>query len=313
MIRASNCTRNRRVRSRAAIAVFWSLVVIMLLTACEEELSPSNRTADSTIAISGPSELAATPSQADKVRASATASAVWIADNWSKSESVAYEELFRNIDLYEGKSFRFTGKVIQVLDADNDEYQMRISITRDRFSWSDPVYVYYVGVRILEDDFVQFVGTVNGTITYKSVFGGEITIPELRVGQLKIVDENSLTSRLSEVIESTSDSPTQIPNDPDSESSKTTPVDPLLASVVPISQFGDGIWRVGSDIEPGIYSTQGSDRCSWRRLSGFSGDSSEILAISNPDGRVVVEILPSDTGFESIRCGDWSLTSSPTP
>ncbi|MCH7969981.1 MAG: hypothetical protein IH960_02920 [Chloroflexi bacterium] len=190
---------------------------------------------------------------------------------------------------------------------------MRISITRDRFSWSDPVYVYYVGVRILEDDFVQFVGTVNGTITYKSVFGGEITIPELRVGQLKIVDENSLTSRLSEVIESTSDSPTQIPNDPDSESSKTTPVDPLLASVVPISQFGDGIWRVGSDIEPGIYSTQGSDRCSWRRLSGFSGDSSEILAISNPDGRVVVEILPSDTGFESIRCGDWSLTSSPTP
>ena len=68
---------------------------------------------------------------------------------------------------------------------------------------------------------------------------------------------------------------------------------------------GDGTWVVGNEFAPGTYSAPGSDFCSWKRLSGFSGDFDDIIAIDVGSGRQVVTIEETDVGFTSSGCGQW--------
>lgn len=278
-------------------------MLALILTACEVEPIPSSPSQPVTQQADITTNSATSTPETTGVRAEATISAEWLETNWSAIKTISYKDLFRNIDLYEGNSYGFTGKVIQVLESRGDKYQLRISVTKNRFTWSDTIYVFYEGLRILEDDLVQFVGTVQGVITYKSVLGGEITIPELQSDWLKIVNESeisSLDSQNSELV----DGADLIP-DPTQKSEIDTSDQKDNEIIESDESFGDGVWAVGSDIQPGIYVTVGSDRCSWRRLSGFSGGSSDILAIENPDQRAIVEILGSDAGFSSANCGSW--------
>jgi TolA-binding protein len=70
--------------------------------------------------------------------------------------------------------------------------------------------------------------------------------------------------------------------------------------------FGDGVHRVGTDIQPGTYRSSGGD-CYWARLRNFGGGLNSIIANGLSDGGpVVVTIDPSDAGFESTRCGTWT-------
>lgn len=71
----------------------------------------------------------------------------------------------------------------------------------------------------------------------------------------------------------------------------------------------DGTWQVGVDIEPGTYENSGQDGCYWERLSGFSGDSSDVIANGFPDGdRAIVTIKSTDAGFLSEDCKRWTPT-----
>ncbi len=76
--------------------------------------------------------------------------------------------------------------------------------------------------------------------------------------------------------------------------------------IIERSTFGDGTWRVGTDIEPGTYRTKGSDGCYWERIAGFSGTFGDIIANDNASGPAVVKIFPSDAGFTSKGCGTWT-------
>jgi putative cell wall-binding protein len=82
--------------------------------------------------------------------------------------------------------------------------------------------------------------------------------------------------------------------------------------------FGNGIHQVGASLPPGTYRTRSSTAgCYWARLSGFSGDLSDILANDLSNFHVVVTIESGDVGFESDNCGTWTndlsaVTSSPT-
>ena len=64
-----------------------------------------------------------------------------------------------------------------------------------------------------------------------------------------------------------------------------------------------GIHLVGRDITAGTYSgTAGSDIgewCTWRRLSGVTGDSDEIIAIENEMADFYVTIEPTDYAFKT--------------
>ena len=73
-----------------------------------------------------------------------------------------------------------------------------------------------------------------------------------------------------------------------------------------IETFGDGHWVVNGDIAPGRWQSSGGDTCYWQRSSGFSGELGSILANSNVTGPTVVDIAPTDAGFKSSGCGDWT-------
>ena len=76
--------------------------------------------------------------------------------------------------------------------------------------------------------------------------------------------------------------------------------------------FGEGTWLVNNDIAPGIYRAISTNVCTWERLSGFSGNLEDIIAsdeITTSGSPVVVTIEPSDAGFHSTGCGEWTKIS----
>ncbi len=73
---------------------------------------------------------------------------------------------------------------------------------------------------------------------------------------------------------------------------------------------GDGTFRVGLDVQPGTYRSDGSDGCYWARLKGLSGSTNDIIANSAAPGPQVVEIAPTDVAFKSSNCASWEMTSS---
>jgi hypothetical protein len=82
--------------------------------------------------------------------------------------------------------------------------------------------------------------------------------------------------------------------------------------------FGDGSWIVGDDINPGTYRTRiAVEGCYWERLSGFSGNLSDVIANDFTSAPAVITIGASDAGFTSSGCGDWTtdlsaITDNPT-
>lgn len=73
----------------------------------------------------------------------------------------------------------------------------------------------------------------------------------------------------------------------------------------PLSSFGDGWYAVGPHIAPGRYRSTGGDFCYWARLSGFSGEFSDLSANDIVEGQTLVDIGPNDAGFQSSGCGTF--------
>lgn len=102
----------------------------------------------------------------------------------SECAAYTYDEIARNPDNYKGKMATFTGEVIQVLE-NNNELQMRVNITLTGSEYyqyyTDTIFVRYTlksgEGRILENDILTMYGVMDGTVTYDSIFGQQITIP----------------------------------------------------------------------------------------------------------------------------------------
>lgn len=103
----------------------------------------------------------------------------------SVCQSVSYKDIARMPDDYVGMDVVFSGEVIQVMESSwSDTITYRINVTKDEYGfWEDTVYVTYVlpegAPRILEDDIVKFYGICQGTYTYESVMGSNVTIPSV--------------------------------------------------------------------------------------------------------------------------------------
>jgi len=79
---------------------------------------------------------------------------------------------------------------------------------------------------------------------------------------------------------------------------------PLTTSTT--ADFGDGTYRVGRDISPGLWkNTDSSNYCYWQRVSGFGGTLDEIIDNGLSDQLQVVRIQPTDVGFSAQSCGTW--------
>jgi hypothetical protein len=79
---------------------------------------------------------------------------------------------------------------------------------------------------------------------------------------------------------------------------------PLTSSTT--ANFGDGTYRVGRDISPGLWkNTDSSNYCYWQRVSGFGGTLDEIIDNGLSDQIQTVRIQPTDVGFSAQSCGSW--------
>jgi len=77
---------------------------------------------------------------------------------------------------------------------------------------------------------------------------------------------------------------------------------------------GDGVYRVGTQIKPGLYKATGAgSSCYWARLSGFSGLLKDVKANYFGAARTYVQINAGDVGFESHGCGSWTTVTPSGP
>ncbi len=76
-----------------------------------------------------------------------------------------------------------------------------------------------------------------------------------------------------------------------------------------------GTHRVGTDVEPGTYKGQAGqdiwEACYWARLSGLSGELSDIIANENATGQFYVTISSTDVAFETT-CNLELITAKET-
>ncbi len=78
-----------------------------------------------------------------------------------------------------------------------------------------------------------------------------------------------------------------------------------------MSSIPPGTWLVNTQVAPGNYTATGAG-CMWDRLSGFRGDTGDIIASDSPagDGPHTVSISSGDVGFRSsIECGTWTAAN----
>lgn len=91
----------------------------------------------------------------------------------------AYTDIARTPEEYEGTLMTFSGKVVQVINGD-DEIQLRVATDG---SYGDVVLVGYtsdlLNWRVLEDDMITVYGTCLGLYTYQSTLGGPVSIPAI--------------------------------------------------------------------------------------------------------------------------------------
>ncbi|WDZ88872.1 hypothetical protein [Nocardiopsis sp. HUAS JQ3] len=79
------------------------------------------------------------------------------------------------------------------------------------------------------------------------------------------------------------------------------------------SGIGNGIHRVGEDIEPGTYTTDGPNpdgilpMCYYARLSGLSGELDDIIANNNIEGPGSVVVQEGDVALELSGDCEWTL------
>jgi len=133
----------------------------------------------------------------------------------------------------------------------------------------------------------------------------------------RVVLQTAEVTRVAQVVVTATPQPAR----PTPKPTDTPP--PLIPSPTPMpagqaATFGDGTYIVGSDIAPGRYRARNLSFCYWERLSGLGGSFDETIANGNPSGSsAVVEIRPTDKGFSSSGCGEWTtdlsaVTSSTT-
>lgn len=100
-----------------------------------------------------------------------------------KAITVSYDDLFRNNEIYLGKTVYFKGKIIQVISYGNNYYLFRIAIIDAKYP-NSVILVWYSGQRFLENDVVEFWGTVSGIENYETVFGQQVSAPSLNAKYL---------------------------------------------------------------------------------------------------------------------------------
>ena len=73
------------------------------------------------------------------------------------------------------------GRILEVF-ATTDDTRFRVAVTYDE-AWQDEIFLRLKETEagISKGDVISFVGRVNGLVTYQSVLGRELTIPDITI------------------------------------------------------------------------------------------------------------------------------------
>ena len=107
----------------------------------------------------------------------------------AKPKHIAYKDLARKHDDYMGTNVIFTGEVIQVQE-DGKYVGLRVNVTKNSYGYEDTMFVQYdkslVSGRVLDKDIITFSGMSMGLLTYKTVLGAEMSIPQVLATDVKL-------------------------------------------------------------------------------------------------------------------------------
>jgi hypothetical protein len=89
----------------------------------------------------------------------------------SSCTAYSYDTIARDPDQYTGTYGKYTGKIVQVMDDGND-CQLRVNITKGRYTYSDTIFVLYTRAegesKLLEDDIITIYGMNVGEVSYSN-------------------------------------------------------------------------------------------------------------------------------------------------
>ncbi|UZJ79330.1 hypothetical protein [Fictibacillus sp. KU28468] len=97
------------------------------------------------------------------------------------AKTIRYGELEKNPDTFKGDFVKFQGQIVQIMEKDGST-DIRLAVTKASYGYdiNDIVYVTYSGTTpFIKDDTVTVYGTIEGSLSYKSQAGFEITVPHL--------------------------------------------------------------------------------------------------------------------------------------
>ena len=212
-----------RFLSRPALFIAILVALSTVFLACQTATEEATEATPTPASESHPTEATPTPAFESHPTEAPTPT---FDELKAASIQLSYDDLFRDNEEHIGKSIWYTGEVIQIIEGDGDEYQLRVNVTEGEIFWDDTVFLRYSGPRLLEDDIIEFIGRVNGLITYETVMGNNVTIPALTViahrrmeGAEGLTPTGSLSLR-----------PTATPVSPESETVSPSPTLPLIST-----------------------------------------------------------------------------------
>lgn len=104
-----------------------------------------------------------------------------------------YKDVLRTPSEYAGKRAYWFGKIVQVVSKETFYAVFRINVTCETMYFSndyfcdDTIYVIYTGTdNFIEDDMVKLWGEMNGTETYTTVLGANVTIPKFNAKYIEL-------------------------------------------------------------------------------------------------------------------------------
>ena len=107
----------------------------------------------------------------------------------AQSRTIGYRELFRNNEQYVYQRFYFRGKIVQVIEREENTYDFRVDVEPDSLDSAIVYLAEYTGQRLLEDDRIEFVGAAAELQRYESIYGQRITIPRVKAVVVRLLGE----------------------------------------------------------------------------------------------------------------------------
>lgn len=110
-----------------------------------------------------------------------------------QARGVEYESLARNPDTHVGKIVVFQGQVVQVVEDGNDVLFLVDTYFDQNFGYDgDTVYLTYERedgeMRILEGDLINLYGEYQGLVSYETIWGQQVTIPQIQASFIEMTE-----------------------------------------------------------------------------------------------------------------------------